>query len=87
MLGDKVNIKDYSFSETCNHNKGSANSLSSEQKNKWRDKFNAANQIKINGVEKKPKCLSGDGKSAYINSSYSNYFISRIQLQKSLYSN
>tara|TARA_B110000285_G_scaffold233547_1_gene307676 strand:+ start:784 stop:1248 length:465 start_codon:yes stop_codon:yes gene_type:complete len=69
MLGDKVNIKDYSFSETCNHNKGSANSLSSEQKNKWRDKFNAANQIKINGVEKKPKCLSGDGKSAYINSS------------------
>ena len=69
MLGDKVNIKNYSFSETCNHSKRSVNNLSDEQKNKWRDKFNATNQIKINGKEKKPKCLSGDGKSAHINSS------------------
>ena len=69
MLGDKVNIKNYSFSETCNHSKRGVNSLSDEQKNKWRDKFNATNQIKINGKEKKPKCLSGDGKSAHINSS------------------
>ena len=69
MLGDKVNIKNYSFSETCNHSKRSASNLSDEQKNKWRDKFNATNQIKINGKEKKPKCLSGDGKSAHINSS------------------
>ena len=42
--------------------------LSDEQKNKWRNKFNITNQIKINGKEKKPKCLSGDGKSAHINS-------------------
>lgn len=68
MLGDKVNIKNYSFSEACNHSQRSANNLSDEQKNKWRDKFNATNQIKINGKEKKPKCLSGDGKSAHINS-------------------
>ena len=68
MLGDKVNIKNYSFNETCNHSKGSSNNLSDEQKNKWRNKFNITNQIKINGKEKKPKCLSGDGKSAHINS-------------------
>lgn len=68
MLGDKVNIKNYSFNETCNHSEGSSNNLSDEQKNKWRNKFNITNQIKINGKEKKPKCLSGDGKSAHINS-------------------
>ena len=68
MLGDKVNIKNYSFDEACNHSKRSASNLSDEQKNKWRDKFNATNQIKINGKEKKPKCVSGDGKSAHINS-------------------
>ena len=68
MLGDKVNIKNYSFDEACNHSKRSTNNLSDEQKNKWRDKFNATNQIKINGKEKKPKCVSGDGKSAHINS-------------------
>ena len=68
MLGDKVNIKNYSFNETCNHSKGSSYNLSDEQKNKWRNKFNITNQIKINGKEKKPKCLSGDGKSAHINS-------------------
>jgi len=68
MLGDKVNIKNYSFSETCNHSIKGASNLSDEQKNKWRDKFNATNQIKINGKEKKPKCVSGDGKSANINS-------------------
>jgi len=69
MLGDKVNIKNYSFSETCNHSIKGASNLSDKQKNKWRDKFNAKNQIKVNGKEKNPKCLSGDGKSAHINSS------------------
>ena len=39
------------------------------KKNKWREKFQAKNQIRVleNNVwkEKKPRCLPGDGKRSY----------------------
>jgi len=72
MMGDANNASSYVFNEQCSHSTGSTSNLSDKQKNKWREKFQAKNQIKIleNHVwkEKKPRCLPGDGKRSYVNS-------------------
>ena len=71
MLGDRMNASNYSFFEKCDHSASSADGLSNAQKNKWRDKFRAANQIIVDGKEKKPKCFKdlNDEKRALVNSS------------------
>ena len=70
MMGDVNNASSYVFNEQCTHSAGGASNLSDKQKNKWREKFQAKNQIRIlqNNVwkEKKPRCLSGDGKRSYV---------------------
>ena len=65
MIGDSNNSSNYSFNEQCRHNTQSASNLSGAQKNKWRKKFSATNQIKLDGKDKKPKCSTGDEKRAY----------------------
>ena len=69
MIGDVNNASSYVFNEQCSHSAGGTSNLSDKQKNKWREKFQAKNQIRVleNNVwkEKRPRCLPGDGKRAY----------------------
>ena len=65
MIGDSNNSSNYTFNEKCKHTSQSSSNLSGAQKNKWRDKFSAANQIKLDGKDRKPRCLTGDEKRAY----------------------
>ena len=67
MMGDPENATNYSFNETCTHNTGSESRLSDVQKNKWRNKLKATNQINVDGKDRKPKCFTGDEKRAYVN--------------------
>ena len=73
MIGDVNNASSYVFNEQCSHSAGGTSNLSDKQKNKWREKFQAKNQIRVleNHVwkEKRPRCLPGDGKRSYANSS------------------
>ena len=70
MMGDANNASSYVFNEQCSHSAGGTSNLSDKQKNKWRKKFQAKNQIRIleKNVwkERKPRCLSGDGKRSYV---------------------
>ena len=70
MIGDINNASSYVFNEQCTHSAGSTSNLSDKQKNKWRKKFQAKNQIRVleNHVwkEKRPRCLPGDGKRSYV---------------------
>ena len=70
MMGDANNASSYVFNEQCSHSTGNASNLSNKQKNKWRERFQAKNQIRIlensGWKEKKPRCLSGDGKRSYV---------------------
>jgi len=65
MIGDSNNSSNYTFNEQCKHTSQSSSNLAGSQKNKWRNKFSAANQIKLDGKDKKPRCLTGDEKRAY----------------------
>ncbi|SVC62949.1 uncharacterized protein METZ01_LOCUS315803 [marine metagenome] len=65
MIGDSNNSSNYAFNEKCKHTSKSSSDLSGAQKNKWRNKFSAANQIKLDGKDRKPRCLTGDEKRAY----------------------
>ena len=70
MMGDVNNASSYVFNEQCSHSTGNTSNLSDKQKNKWRERFQAKNQIRIlensGWKEKKPRCLSGDGKRSYV---------------------
>ena len=70
MIGDVNNASSYVFNEQCSHSAGGTSNLSDKQKNKWREKFQAKNQIRVleNNVwkEKRPRCLPGDGKRSYV---------------------
>ena len=70
MIGDVNNASSYVFNEQCSHSARGASNLSDKQKNKWREKFQAKNQIRVleNNVwkEKKPRCLTGDRKKSYV---------------------
>ena len=70
MIGDANNASSYVFNEQCSHSAKSTSNLSDKQKNKWRERFQAKNQIRIlensGWKEKKPRCLSGDGKRSYV---------------------
>ena len=66
MVGDPNNASNYVFNEQCRHNPKISSTLAGVQKNKWRNKFSAANQIKLDGKDRKPRCLTGDEKRAYV---------------------
>ena len=67
-MGDPENAANYSFNETCTHNIGSESRLSDVQKNKWRNKLKATNQINVDGKDRTPKCYTGDKKQTIIQS-------------------
>ena len=68
MMGDPENAANYSFNETCTHNTGSESRLSDVQKNKWRKKLKATNQINVDGKDRTPKCYTGDKKQTIVQS-------------------
>ena len=68
MMGDPENATNYSFNETCTHNTGSESRLSDVQKNKWRNKLKATNQINVDGKDRTPKCYTGDRKQTIVRS-------------------
>ena len=67
-MGDPDNATNYSFNETCTHNTGSESRLSDVQKNKWRNKLKATNQINVDGKDRTPRCYTGDKKQTIIKS-------------------
>ena len=85
MIGDSNNSSNYSFNEQCRHNSQSSSDLSGAQKNKWRNKFSAANQIKLDGKDKKPKCLTGDEKRAYVTATTARFIYATGKGKKKKY--
>ncbi|WP_415286309.1 prepilin-type N-terminal cleavage/methylation domain-containing protein [Candidatus Pelagibacter sp. Uisw_104] len=67
MIGDPDNISNYgSFNETCSYsNKGGSN-LYDKQKDKWRNKLQEKDYIKISNKYKRPPCYAGDSKKTFV---------------------
>ena len=68
MIGDSDNLSSYAYNESCPTSSLSGSNLSGKQKAKWRDRFLGKNEMKIDGKNKKIRCVSGDTKAANINS-------------------
>ena len=68
MMSNPESATNYSFNETCTHNTGSESRLSDVQKNKWRNKLKATNQINVDGKDRTPKCYTGDKKQTIVQS-------------------
>ena len=68
IIGDSDNLSSYTYNEACPNSSLSGSNLSGKQKAKWRDRFLGKNQMKIDGKDKKFRCVTGDAKTARINS-------------------
>ena len=68
MIGDSDNLSSYTYNESCPTTSLSGSNLSEKQKAKWRDRFLGKNEMKIDGKDKKIRCISGDSKTTNINS-------------------
>ena len=61
MIGNPEKISSYdNFNETCSYSTKGGTNLHEKQKDKWRDKLLARNQIKVDGKTKVPRCNSAD---------------------------
>ena len=85
MIGDSNNSSNYSFNEKCKHTSQSSSDLSGTQKNKWRNKFSATNQVKLDGKDKKPKCFTGDEKRAYVTAATARFIYTTGKGKKKKY--
>ena len=66
IMGDTNNASNYTFTQSCTKPSFGNSDLSSKKKTKWAKLFLAENQIKINNIDRKISCVSGDNKSATI---------------------
>ena len=66
IMGDTNNASSYTFTQSCTKPSFGTSDLSSKKKTKWAKLFLAENQIKINNIDRKISCVSGDNKSATI---------------------
>ena len=67
MIGDPDNASSYgSFNETCFYTNTNKSDLHERKKDKWRDKLNEKNFIRIDGKDKKLPCFSGDTKKTFV---------------------
>jgi len=66
IMGDTNNASNYTFTQSCTKPSFGTSDLSSKKKTKWAKLFLAENQIKINNIDRKISCVSGDNKSATI---------------------
>ena len=85
MIGDSNNVSNYTFTENCTHARKGSSDLSGAQKNKWRDKFSARNQIKLDGKDRKPRCLSGDEKRTHITANTARFIYATGKGEKKKY--
>ena len=61
MMADPNNASNFaSFNESCSYNPRGGSEFHHKQKDKWRDKLVARNQIKVDGKTKVPRCNSAD---------------------------
>ena len=61
MMADPDNTSSFaSFNESCTYNPKGGSEFHHKQKDKWRDKLLARNQIKVDGKTKVPRCNSAD---------------------------
>ena len=69
MIGDPANVTRYgSFIETCSHSLNNGSNLYQKMQDKWRNKLEEKNQIKINNKDKKMPCDNLDTKKTFIDS-------------------
>ena len=67
MIGDPDNLSDYgSFNETCSYSNTSGSKLHDKKKNKWRNKLQEKDYIKISNKDKRPPCYAGDSKKTFV---------------------
>ena len=61
MMADPDNASNFaSFNESCSYSRKGGSEFHHKQKDKWRDKLLARNQIKVDGKTKVPRCNSAD---------------------------
>ena len=69
MIGDTANVTRYgSFIKTCSHSLNNGSNLYQKMQDKWRNRLEEKNQIRINNKDKKMPCDSADTKKTFINS-------------------
>jgi type II secretory pathway pseudopilin PulG len=69
MIGDPANVTRYgSFIKTCSHSLNNGSNLYQKMQDKWRNKLEEKNQIKINNKDKKMPCDNLDTKKTFIDS-------------------
>ena len=68
MIGDPDNASSYGgFNQTsCTYSNTSESNLHQKKKNKWRDKLQEKNFLKIDNKEKKLRCVLGDTKKTFV---------------------
>ena len=69
MIADPDNVTSYgNFNETCSYSTKGGSNLYQKMKDKWRNKLNEKNHVRINNKDKKMACNNYDTKKTFINS-------------------
>ena len=74
MIGDPDNVSSYgNFNQSsCTYSSKGGSNLHQKKKDKWRNKLEEKNYIRIDGKDKKPACFSGDSKKTLVNAGTNN---------------
>jgi len=69
MIADPYNASKYGgFNETCNYTNKGGNDLYDKKQDLWRERLSEKNNIKINNIDKKLPCFTGDSKKTFVSS-------------------
>ena len=69
MIGDPDNVTSYGgFIKTCSHSLNNGSNLYQKMQDKWRNRLEEKNQIRINNKDKKMPCDLSDTKKTFIDS-------------------
>ena len=73
MIGDPDNASKYSFQQTsCSYSNQVGSNLHQKKMDKWRNKLEEKNYIKIDNKDKKPTCKTGDSKKTFVKQGTNN---------------
>ena len=73
MIGDPDNASKYSFQQTsCSYSNQGGSNLHQKKMDKWRNKLEEKNYIKIDNKDKKLRCNTGDSKKTFIKQGANN---------------
>ena len=68
MIGDPDNVTSYGgFIKTCSHSLNNGSNLYQKMQDKWRNRLEEKNQIRINNKDKKMPCDNLDTKKIFVN--------------------